>query len=255
MAQPGRPLRMCRWLRVAVGCVRQVSQDLQQFCLQPWVQDDVRRVGHALGTHVAGGRAEQGQEFGCAAADVLMRLAKRLALRSPGLTGLRDGLVRAGLILTPHGNPYAFSDVVGEFDEPLFTSVCGSMTVTTPALRLRCAVPVGHQVRVRWYELPASCSTRRMVLVPSVGKLPRRKVRCKVLSDHVAVPSVRRLGERCAVATICARAAAAYVGRRPRPRAMRMAANPWQWLTLWGRHPVSFSHSFRSTLQPRPFGA
>ena len=92
------------------------------------------------------------------------------------------------------------------------------------ACAARC--PVGHQVRVRWYELPASCSTRRMVLVPSVGKLPRRKVRCKVLSDHVAVPSARRLGDRWAVATICARALAAYIGRRPRPRAMRTAASP-----------------------------
>ena len=125
-----------------------------------------------------------------------MGLALRVALELPGLTGLRDRLVRAGLILTPHGKPYAFSDVVGEFDEPLFSSVWGSMTVTTPALRLRCAVPVGHQVRVRWYELPASCSTRRMVLVPTVGKLSRRRVRCKVLRDHVAVPSVRRLGDR-----------------------------------------------------------
>src|SRR5712691_149788 len=226
MSQPGCPLRMWRWLRVAVRCVREVSQDLQQFCLQPWVQDYVRGVGHALGTHLAGGWAEQGQQFGCATADVLMRLTKRLALKSPGLTGLRNGLVRARLILTPHRNTYAFSDVVGKFDEPLFTSVCGSTTVTTPALRLRCAVPVGHHVRVRWYELPASCSTRRMVLVPRVGKLCRRKVRCRVLSDHVAVPSVRRLGERCAVATICARAATAYVGLRPRPRAMRTAANP-----------------------------
>jgi len=31
----------------------------------------------------------------------------------------------------------------------LFSSVFGSTTVTTPDLRLRCAVPVGHQVRVR----------------------------------------------------------------------------------------------------------
>src|SRR5579864_37757 len=155
-----------------------------------------------------------------------MRLPKWLALRSPGLTRLRDRLVRSGLILTPHGKAFSFSDVVGEFDEPLFSSVWGSMTVTTPVLRLRCAVPVGHHVRVRWYELPASCSTRRMVLVPSVGKLSRRKVRCKVLSDHVAVPSVRRLGERWAVATICARALAAYIGCRPRPRAMRTAASP-----------------------------
>ena len=83
-----------------------------------------------------------------------MRLTNRLALRPPGLTGLWDGLVRTGLILAPHRDTYLFSNVVGEFDEPLFTSVWGSTTVTMPALRLRCAVPVGHQVRVRWYELP-----------------------------------------------------------------------------------------------------
>ena len=65
-----------------------------------------------------------------------------------------------------------------------------------PALRLRCAVPVGHHVRVRWYELPASCSTRRIVLVPICGNLALRKLRCNVLSDHVAVPSARRLGDR-----------------------------------------------------------
>src|SRR5216684_1038695 len=87
----------------------------------------------------------------------------------PGLASLRDGLVRTCLILAPHGDPYDFSHSVGKFDEPLFTSVCGSTTVTTPALRFRCAVPVGHHVRVRWYELPASCSTRRIVLVPTFG--------------------------------------------------------------------------------------
>ena len=45
-----------------------------------------------------------------------MRLTKRFALRSPGLTWLRDGLVGAGLILTPHGQTYAFSDVVTVVD-------------------------------------------------------------------------------------------------------------------------------------------
>src|SRR3954452_3723050 len=135
-----------------------------------------------------------------------MWLTKRFALRSPGLTWLRDRLVRAGLILTPHGKTYAFSDVVREFDEPLFTSVWGSTTVTTPALRLRCAVPVGHQVRVRWYELPASCSTRRIVVAPTRGSPSRRSVRSSVLSDQVAVPSTFRSGDRWAVATIRARA-------------------------------------------------
>ena len=155
-----------------------------------------------------------------------MRLTNRLAFRPPGLTGLWDGLVRTGLILTPHGDTYGFGHSIGQFDEPLFTSVCGSTTVTTPALRFRSAVPVGHQVRVRWDELPASCSTRRMVLVPTVGKFARRSVRCNVLSDHVAVPSERRLGDRWAVATILARALAAYLGLRPRPAAIASAANP-----------------------------
>ena len=82
-----------------------------------------------------------------------MRLTNRLPLGPPGLTRLRNGLVRACLILAPHRNTYGFRDVVGEFDEPLFTSVCGSTTVTTPVLRLRCAVPVGHHVRVRTEDL------------------------------------------------------------------------------------------------------
>jgi hypothetical protein len=41
---------------------------------------------------------------------------------------------------------------------------------------------------------------------PMRGNPARRKLRCNVLSDQVAVPSVRRFGSRCAVATIRARA-------------------------------------------------
>jgi hypothetical protein len=46
-----------------------------------------------------------------------------------------------------------------------------------------------------------------MVLVPTCGNPARRTLRCKVVSDHVAVPSVRRFGWRWAVATMRARAA------------------------------------------------
>jgi hypothetical protein len=49
-----------------------------------------------------------------------MRLTNRLALTPPGLTRLWDGLVRTGLLLARHRGTYAFSDVVREFDEPLF---------------------------------------------------------------------------------------------------------------------------------------
>ena len=65
---------------------------------------------------------------------------------------------------------------------PPFSSVCGSTTCTTPALRFRWAVPVGHHVRVRWYELPASCSTRRIVVALTRGSPSRRTVRSKVES-------------------------------------------------------------------------
>jgi hypothetical protein len=44
-----------------------------------------------------------------------------------------------------------------------------------------------------------------MVLVPTRGKPVPRSLRCNVVSDQLAVPSVRGSGSHCAVATICAR--------------------------------------------------
>jgi hypothetical protein len=69
-------------------------------------------------------------------------------------------------------------------------------------------------------------STRRTVVAPTRGNAPRRRVRCGVVSDQVAVPSSRRSGGRCAVATIAARAAGSYVTCGPRPGAMSSAASP-----------------------------
>ena len=184
----------------------QLSQDLEQFVLEPGVQHRIWCSGHPFGPHLASGGSEQRQQFGGATTDVLVRMTARLAFGLPGLTGLRNCLIWAGLVLAPERDAQRFGYAIGQVDEPLFLSVSGSITVTTPAFRLRCAVPVGHQVRVRWYELPASWSTRRMVLVPTRGKPLRRSARCSVVSDQVAVPSLRRFGSRCAVATICARA-------------------------------------------------
>src|ERR1041385_9105400 len=100
VAQPGRPVRRCRRLRVLDWRrLWYLSQDLHQFFLQPWVQHHVWGVGHARGADLTSGGAEQGQQLGRTTADVLMRLTHRLALRPPGLTGLWDGLVRTGLIL------------------------------------------------------------------------------------------------------------------------------------------------------------
>src|SRR5260370_42571039 len=101
----------------------------------------MRRSGPSLGTHCASGRTEQSQQLGRSAADVLVRLAARLACRLPGLTGLGPGLIRASLILAPQWDAQAFGAAIGQVDQPLFCSVFGSTTVTTPDLRLRCARP------------------------------------------------------------------------------------------------------------------
>ena len=150
LSQPGRPVRGRRSLCALEGHGRQFVQDLQQFVFQPGVQDGIGCAGHTFSPHLTRGRAEQGQQLGRAAADVLVRLAHRVALRLPGLPWLWDGLVRTGLILAPQGDADRLGDPIGQVDQPLFASVFGSTTVTTPALRLRWAVPVGHQVRVRW---------------------------------------------------------------------------------------------------------
>jgi hypothetical protein len=46
---------------------------------------------------------EQGQQLGCALADVFRGLAVRLAHRLPTGAWLGDGLVRSGLVMTPDG--------------------------------------------------------------------------------------------------------------------------------------------------------
>ena len=155
-----------------------------------------------------------------------MRLPDRLAERLPARARLGNRLVGTGFVLTPDRDAGCLGSPVGLLDGPLFSSVFGSTTRTTPLCRFRSAVPVGHQVRVRWYELPASRKTRRIVVAPTRGSPARRSVRSRVLSDQVAVPSVRRSGGRWAVATIRARATGSYVGRRPRPAAIRNAATP-----------------------------
>ena len=77
-----------------------------------------------------------------------MRLAPRVPDELPTRPGLRDGLIGTGFVLAPHGEPGRFCPPIRLFDQPLFASVSGSVTRTTPLLRLRSAVPVGHQVRV-----------------------------------------------------------------------------------------------------------
>ena len=80
-------------------------------------------------------------------------IARADPARQPALAAfgarLRDRLVGPGLVLAPHWDPRCLRQPIGPLDQPLFTSVSGATTRTAPALRLRRAVPVGHQVRVR----------------------------------------------------------------------------------------------------------
>ncbi len=79
-----------------------------------------------------------------------MGLARRLGLGLPGGAGLGDCLVGTGFILAEQRQPSAFRLAVRLLNQPLFCSVWGSTTVTGPLLRCLTAVPVGHQVLLRW---------------------------------------------------------------------------------------------------------
>src|SRR3954467_13186969 len=141
---------------------------------------------------------EQGQDLGRAAADVFVRLGGRLLARLPGYAGMRHGLKRPRLVLAPDRQPQLGAEHVGSLDQPLFTAASGSLTRTTPCLRLRMAMPVSHQVRLFCQLRPASCSVRQIVKVLTLGSPSGawRKALCSRLKDQVAVPSGSRWGVR-----------------------------------------------------------
>lgn len=79
-----------------------------------------------------------------------MRLARRLADWLPGRARLRDRLVGASFILTPQRQPQRLAQPIGALDQLFFWVASGSVTVATPRFRSRRAVPVWHQLRLRW---------------------------------------------------------------------------------------------------------
>src|SRR5207237_3461147 len=108
--------------------------------LQPGVQYHVGPPGHALGPPLASGWAEQGQQLGGAPTDVFVRLTARLALTLPGLSGLWDGLIRAGLVLAPQRDAHRFGDAIGEVDQaPFFLRSAGRRRSPRPTCA--CVVP------------------------------------------------------------------------------------------------------------------
>lgn len=77
-----------------------------------------------------------------------MGLTLRLAFGRPLLPLVWQGLKRAGFILIPDLQAEGFAHSIGILDQSFFPSLSRSLTVTCPALRLRIALPVGHQLRV-----------------------------------------------------------------------------------------------------------
>ena len=101
VAQPGRPAGQ-RWaLLLGEGDGRERGEHRGQLRLEPGMEHGVGRVRDAFGADLAGGGAEQRQQLGGPAADVLMGLKRGLADRRPAGPGLRDGLVGPGLVLAP----------------------------------------------------------------------------------------------------------------------------------------------------------
>src|SRR6266568_1323768 len=195
------------------------------------MQHDVRATGDAFDAHLAGGGMEQRQHLGRAMANVLMRVASRPTDRLPVNAWLGDCLVRAGFVHAPYGQTHAFPFGVGLLDQPFFALASGSWTLTSQRLRLRMATPVWHQVRSRCQVIPASCSTAQMVYVLTLGRPSgaRRRARCKVFNDQVAVPSRSRSGGRRNSVRIRSRSPEPYwVGGRP-PGCRSTAPNP-TWL-------------------------
>src|SRR3954449_11735698 len=99
-------------------------------------------AGRWVQPHLTGGGMKQGQDLGCAAPDVFVRLLGRLPARLPGCAGMRHGLERPGLVLAPDREPKLGAQRVGLLDQPLFTAASGSLTRATPCLRLRLTTPV-----------------------------------------------------------------------------------------------------------------
>src|SRR4051812_30663485 len=93
---------------------------------------------------------EQGQDLGCAAADVFVRVLGRVVARLPGWARMRHGLKRPRLVLTPDREPKLRPQHVGlldclvpGFDGALFSSdwkdaLWAKFFMGAPARRRRC---------------------------------------------------------------------------------------------------------------------
>jgi hypothetical protein len=95
----------------------QLGEHAQQRVLEPGMQDRMRDREHSLGAHCAGRRAQQRQQLGRPAADVLMGPGGGMARGMPGLPRLGNGLLGAGFVLAPQRHAAGFCLGVGRRDQ------------------------------------------------------------------------------------------------------------------------------------------
>ncbi len=155
------------------------------------MEDGMRTRGHPFDPDLSVARAKQGEDFGRAVQDTCMILLHGSTLRLPAVAQIGQGLKGTSFVFAPDLEAKARAHGVGLLDQRFFACASGSVTVTRPLVRIRTAWPVGHHVRSRCQVYPASRSTHQIVKVLTCGS-PSPAVRnaaCKVLSDHLVVPS------------------------------------------------------------------
>ena len=141
---------------------------------------------------------KQGQHFGRSIANILMRLAYRMALWLPAFTWIGNRLIRPSFIFNPHRQSHFLPCTIGRLDQFFLGVASGSVTVTTPRFRFRATCPVSHQLRDFCQRNPASCKITqiRSVLISGNPSSAFRSAFCKVVNDQVFVPSFSGSGWR-----------------------------------------------------------
>ncbi len=66
-------------------------QDLEEFFLEPWMQDGIGAVGHAFDPHLAGQRMKECQDLGGSITDIFVRLPERSPFWLPAGSRIRNG--------------------------------------------------------------------------------------------------------------------------------------------------------------------
>lgn len=150
MSKPAFPARQQRPLGLGQHHFGYRGEHFGQLLLQPGMQHRVRGVGHPFRPNLAGRWPKEGEQLGGTVPDVFVGLACRLADQLPTRTGIGHCLVGTRFVLAPELQSNRLRQTIRLLDQSLFSSVFGSTTVTTPLFRTRWAVPVGHQLRVRW---------------------------------------------------------------------------------------------------------